>query len=257
MSFFTGRKSFTCFVTIMVIEIVLAGCGKIETWEVKTVPPSSLPLSESISIDSPSKTSYITETATPIVVPTPFVPEPLFGRTVDISAGPVDIPLEIQIPALKVVAPMVGVGITAENAMDAPKGKFGDPIWHTAFWYRGSSIPGAVGTATIAGHVNDIVGYPQIFAQLKKLKPGDLIIIHDKATLLDVTFVVDEVKVLSIKESSTPRMLNRIFGVGPSSGLGAQASLDGLAHLVLITCAGNFKDGEFDHHTVVFATRSD
>lgn len=257
MRFFIGRKSFTCFVIIMVIEIVLAGCGKIETGEVKTAPPSSLLISEYVSTDSPGKFLNITKAAIPTVIPTPFVPEPLFGRSVDLRAGPVDIPLEIQIPALKVVAPMVGVGITAENAMDAPKGKYGDPIWHTAFWYRGSSIPGAVGTATIAGHVNDLVGYPQIFAQLKKLKPGDLIIIHDKATLIDITFVVDEVKVLSIKESTTPRMLNRIFGVGPSTGLDPQPSLDGLAHLVLITCAGNFKDGEFDHHTVVFATRSD
>ena len=140
--------------------------------------------------------------------------------------------------------------------MDAPKGRIGDPIWGTAFWYRGSSIPGEVGTATIAGHVNDPFGIPQIFAHLQDLHPGDLIIVHVKNTTVDIRFMVDQVKVYTLQESSDPAVLKKIFGAGPISGTIPQPSLDGLSHLTLITCSGNFDNGQFDHHTVVYATLS-
>jgi hypothetical protein len=161
-----------------------------------------------------------------------------------------------QIPSLKVDAPVLGVGLNADNVMDTPKGQIGDPIWQTAFWYRGSSIPGEVGTATIAGHVDDPFGLPEIFAHLQDLRPGDLIIIHVKNTTVDIRFTVDEVKVYSIQESSDPAVLKRIFGAGPVSGTPPQPSPDGLAHLTLITCSGNFINGKFDQHAVVYATLS-
>jgi LPXTG-site transpeptidase (sortase) family protein len=142
---------------------------------------------------------------------------------------------------------MLGVGLIAGNVMDAPKGPIGDPNWHTAFWYRGSSIPGQPGTATIAGHVDNLLGEPEIFAHLQDLHPGDLIIVHVKNTTLDIRFVVDQVKVYSTQQASDPAVLNQIFG-GPQSLSG------GLAHLTLITCAGYIVNGEFDHHTVVYAT---
>jgi hypothetical protein len=64
------------------------------------------------------------------------------------------------------------------------------------------------------------------------------------------------VKVYSTKESSDPAVLAKIFGIGPVTGTGPQPAPDGLSHLTLITCAGYLVEGEFDHHTVVFATRS-
>ena len=36
----------------------------------------------------------------------------------------------------------------------------------------------------------------------------------------------------------------------------AEAASDGLSHLTLITCAGTYIHGQFDHRTVVYATRS-
>ncbi len=165
-------------------------------------------------------------------------------------------PLELQIPSLKVSAPVLGVGLTSENVMDAPKGPIGDPVWHTAFWYRGSGIPGDVGTATIAGHVNDPLGQPEVFAHLQDLHPGDLIIVHDTTSNIDIRFTVDQIKVYSNQESSDPSVLTQIYGAGPVAGTGPQPALDGLSHLTLITCAGNFVNGQYDHHTVVYATRS-
>jgi sortase (surface protein transpeptidase) len=188
--------------------------------------------------------------------PTRFVLGPLFDSGLDLRAGPIDVPLELQIPSLKVNAPVLGVGLTSENKMDAPKGPIGDPVWHTAFWYRGSGIPGEPGTATIAGHVNDPLGNPEIFAKIKDLQSGDLIIAHSTTSNIDIRFIVDQIKVYSIQESSDPAVLTQIFGAGPVAGTGPQPALDGLSHLTLITCAGNIVHGQFDHHVVVYATRS-
>jgi len=168
----------------------------------------------------------------------------------------VDVPLELQIPSLKVNAPVMGVGLTSENVMDSPRGPIGDPVWHTAFWYRGGGIPGDVGTATIAGHVNDPLGEPEIFARLEHLIPGDLIIVHLKNTNMDIRFIVNQIEVYSLKESSDPAVLTQIFGAGPVAGTGPQPAPDGLSHLTLITCAGYIVNGQFNRHTVVYATRS-
>jgi len=197
-------------------------------------------------------------TVQPTIQPTPtlFVPGPLFDLNIDLRAGPIDVPLELQIPSLMVNAPVVGVGLTSENLMDSPKGPIDDPIWHSAFWYRGGGIPGDVGTATIAGHVNDPLGRPEIFAHLDDLQPGDLIIIHDKSASIDIRFIVDRTQVYTVQESSQPVVLTQIFGAGPVAGTGSQPAPDGLSHLTLITCAGDIVDGRFDRHRVVFATRS-
>lgn len=247
MSLQTRRSSIGCLATVLVIAAVLAGCVKQETEEAQPTPsPSPVLL--------PSEQPTIQPTVQP--TPTLFALGPLIDPDLDLRAGPVDLPLELQIPSLKVSAPVAGVGLTSENLMDGPKGPIDDPIWHTAFWYRGGGIPGEVGTATISGHVNDPLGRPEIFAHLEDLQPGDLIIVRYTALDIDIRFHVDQVKVYSIQESSDPAVLTQIFGAGPVAGTGPQPSRDGLSHLTLITCAGDIVDGRFDHHTVVYATRS-
>ncbi len=240
---------------ILVVGFILTGCRIKETEKTLIVPsPSPLPEITTQAIVLP--TPQITETPTIILTPTVFTLGPLIEADLDLREGPVELPLELQIPALEVTAPMMGVGLTDKGEMDSPKGDIGDPIWHTAFWYRGGGIPGDIGTATIAGHVNDPLGEPEIFAHLRKLKPGDLIVIRDKTTGVDIKFSVDEVKVYSVIQSAKPEILTRIYGEGPVIGTGPQPAPDGLSHLTLITCAGYIIDGEFDRHTVVFATRS-
>ncbi len=225
---------------------LLAGCGNKETGEARLTPP-------------PSPIPILLPSAQPTVRPTPtlFVFGPLIDLDLDLRAPPVDVPLEIQIPVLDVSAPMMGVGLTSENAMDSPRGPIGDPIWHTAYWYRGGGVPGDIGTATIAGHINDPLGEPEIFARLEDLIPGDLIIIHLKHTSRDIRFIVNQIEVYSVQESSDPAVLTQIYGAGPVAGIGPQPSLDGLSHLTLITCAGDIVNGQFNHHTVVYATRSE
>ncbi len=243
-SVLTRRSWSGCLVTVLVIAAVLAGCGNKETGEAQPTPSP-------FSVLLPSVQTKVQPTATFLAL------GPLFDSGLDLMERPVDVPLELQIPSLEVSAPVLGVGLTSENRMDSPRGPIGDPIWHTAFWYRGGGIPGEEGTATIAGHVDDPLGRPEIFAHIGDLQPGDLIIVRYTASHIDVRFFVNETRVYSVKESSDPAVLAQIYGAGPVAGTGPQPAPDGLSHLTLITCAGNFVNGEYDRHTIVYATRRD
>ncbi len=266
MSTLTRRYSIVILVTIIVIAVLLADCGNKLTREAQPTPslsplflPSKQPTVQPTiqPTAQPTVTPTIQPTASPTIRPMPTLPllGPLIVTPLAPSAGPVYIPLKLRIPSLKVDAPMLGVGLTSENVMAAPKGPIDDPVWHTAFWYRGGGIPGDVGTATIAGHVNNPLGKPEIFARLQDLHPGDVIIIHSSTLKLDLVFIVDHVNVYSIEEAFDPKVLAQIYGAGPVSGAGPQPASDGRSHLTLITCAGNIVNGQFNHRTVVYASR--
>jgi Sortase domain len=194
-------------------------------------------------------------------VPTPAPPAPpaiqgpIIPASVDLHAGPVPTPLELRLPTLAASAPVLGVGLTVRGAMDAPEGPAGTPIWQEAFWYRGGGIPGDDGTATIAGHVDDTLGRPALFAHLRDLHSGDPVVIHDTRSGLDIRFTVREVATYSVQQASQPAVLAAIFGAGPVAGTGPQPAPDGLAHLTLVTCAGDFVHGSYDHRIVVDAQR--
>ncbi len=256
----THRSWLGCLAAVLVIAAVLMGCANKEAGKGLNKPSSSFSRSPSVqpagqlALQATIQPAFqITgqpaTRATVQATSTPFIPGPLFYPNLDLKIGPVDVPLELQIPSLKVNAPVLGVGLTARNEMDAPKGPIGDPVWQKAFWYRGSTIPGEPGTATFAGHVNDPLGQPEIFAHLQKLHPGDAIIVHVKNTSIDIPFLVDLVKVYSIKEVSDPAVIAKIFGA-------ARPASDSLSHLTLVTCAGKIVEGQYDHYTVVYATRS-
>jgi hypothetical protein len=183
------------------------------------------------------------------------VPAALTDRGLSLRAGPVAVPLELQMPSLSVGAQVLGVGITPKDVMDAPMGPAEDPDWQQAFWYRGSAVPGALSTAVIAGHVNDPLARPGVFAHIDRLRPGDPIVVHDTRTGLDVRFAVTDTETYSLDQAAEPAVLTQIYGVGPVVGTWPQPSVDGLSHLSLITCAGTFRNGTHDHRLVVYATR--
>ncbi len=256
MSIPAHRYLLGCLIILLVVSTALAGGGSKGTGEAIDRPPSSfLPTPAMTPVVSSLNSLSITPTAQP--TPEISILGAAYDPNIDIKAGPVELPLVLQIPAIKVGVPILGVGQSDDNAMDSPKGPWGDPLWSSAFWYRGGAIPGEPGTATITAHVNGLLGEAQTFFFLKKLRPGDLIIIHVENTFTDIRFIVDEVKRYSLQESSTPEVLTRIYGVGPTTGSAAEPGVDGLSHLTLITCSGYFVDGIFDHHIVVYATRSD
>jgi sortase (surface protein transpeptidase) len=186
----------------------------------------------------------------------PFVPAALTAKKLGLRAGPVNVPLLLEIPKLDINAAVLGVGIdTKTNAMDAPEGPHADPVWQQAFWYRGSAIPGAKSTALIAGHIDGGSDGSAVFSHLGDLRAGDSIVVHDTRNGREVHFAVTATKSYTLAEAAQPAVLKHIYGVGPVVGKWAQPSADGLAHLTLITCAGTFRDGTHDHRLVVYANR--
>jgi hypothetical protein len=183
------------------------------------------------------------------------VPARLMAAGLDLHAGPVSVPLLLQIPTLGINAAVVGVGIASTDAMDAPEGPAGDPVWQQAFWYRGSAIPGARSTALFAGHIDGPNGSSAVFTHLDGLRAGDPIVIHDTRSGLDVRFAVTATRTYTLAEAADPSVLKQIYGVGPVVGKWPQPSADGLSHLTLITCAGTFRNGTHDHRLAVYATR--
>jgi hypothetical protein len=216
---------------LLLVTVFLAGCGATEREK------SSGPLLP----------------AAPTVL---AIPAALTDEALNLRAGPVAVPLELQMPSLSVRAAVMGVGITPKNVMDAPMGPVEDPVWQQAFWYRGSAVPGALSTALIAGHVGGPGGSSAVFAGLDRLRPGDPIVVHDTRSALDVQFSVTESKTYSIDEAADPAVLTQIYGAGPVAGSWPQPSADGLSHLTLITCTGTFRNGTHDHRLVVYATRT-
>ncbi len=185
------------------------------------------------------------------------IPGPLVDPSLSLLSKPVDVPLEIQIPALKIKAAVLGVGLTMANAMASPLGSYADdPVWQTVFWYRGGSIPGDVGTATFAGHLDDTLGRPAVFAYLSDLHIGELIIVRDKRSGLDITFIVTETKTYTQSESADPTILSKVFGSKSVSGTESQIVSDQISRLTLITCDGPWMKGTFTRHLVVYAIRA-
>lgn len=182
------------------------------------------------------------------------VPAALTKAGLGLRDKPVAVPLQLRIPSIGVDASVLGVGLTSKNVMDAPMGRSNDPVWQQAFWYRGSAVPGAASTALLAGHI-DGGGRLAVFARIAELKKGDLIVVRDTRTGLDVRFAVTGAVAYTLAETTTPAVLTAMYGAGPVAGKKPQPSPDGLARLTLVTCAGTFVHGTHDHRLVVYATR--
>ena len=178
---------------LLVGTVVLAGCGATGTEKATGPLPAVMPAAPTALV----------------------VPAALTDGDPDLRAGPGAVPLELRVPSLDVVAPVVGVGITPQNVMDAPMGPAGDPAWQQAFWYRGSAVPGELSTALIAGHVGGPGGSSAVFAHLDRLRPGDPIVVRDTRTATDVRFSVTESTSYSLDEASDPAVLTRMYGAGP------------------------------------------
>lgn len=183
------------------------------------------------------------------------IPAPVLDAGTGLRAPPVPVPLELSLPTIGAHATVIGVGMLANNAMDAPMGKADNPAWQQAFWYRGSAIPGALSTAVIAGHISDPLGRPGVFGFLSALRPGDPIVVHDTRNGLDVTFSVTDSTSYPLGQTTDVDVLTQIYGSGPVAGTWPQPSADGLAHLTLVTCDGTFVNGTHDHRLVVRAIR--
>src|SRR6202521_1051284 len=200
---------------------VLAACGNAQASDAQRAPRPS-----------PSTTTSAQASAQPAFAPSAnqlLVQAPLVDPGMDLRAGPVDVPVELRIPSLRISAPVLGVGLNPKNVMDTPTGSANDAVWRKVFWYRGGGIPGDATTATIAGHVDGALRRPATFAHPKDLRPGDPIVVHDFKTDVDVEFRVTGPVSYTLKQTVDHAVLSRIYGSGPVDGQDPQPSPDGPA----------------------------
>lgn len=143
-------------------------------------------------------------------------------------------PVRLKIPVINVDALVEYVGLTPDGAMDIPKNT------DNTAWFELGARPGNNGSAVIAGHFGRKKGKASVFDNLHKLRQGDKLYIEDDNGLI-ISFVVRE------NRSYDPKAdVANVFG-----------SIDGKAHLNLITCEGIFDkvSKSYPQRLVVFADK--
>ncbi|TXS40149.1 class F sortase [Streptomyces sp. uw30] len=116
--------------------------------------------------------------------------DPLHAAALALPPSPPD---RIRIPALRVDAPLMGLGLTRTGSLDVPPAERAN----LAGWYEAGTTPGETGTAIVAGHVDNADG-PAVFYRLGALRKGSTIEVdrRDGGTAL---FSVDAVEVYDAK----------------------------------------------------------
>ncbi|MDQ5971234.1 MAG: sortase [Patescibacteria group bacterium] len=145
-----------------------------------------------------------------------------------------NLPIRFKLPSINVVSNFESVGLTPDGAMDVPKGPA------NVAWYNLGPIPGVVGSSVLAGHSGWKNGIPAVFDNLYKVKIGDKIYVEN-ANGQVTTFIV--------KKKATYKPDADAYNVFNSS--------DGIAHLNLITCTGDWDKVNKVHsdRLVVFADK--
>lgn len=164
----------------------------------------------------------------PAILPVPG------GRIVAASptaARPMPAPVSLEIPAIAVSTGLIRLGLTAAGALQVPAST------SVAGWYTGSSRPGAIGPAVIAGHIDSDTG-PGVFYRLDELRPGDQVYIR-RTDGTAVAFRVTSVR--TYPKAGFPTQA--VYGATPD------------AELRLITCGGVFdaSRGSYLSNVVVYA----
>ncbi|MFD7446095.1 class F sortase [Streptomyces sp. NPDC059909] len=138
----------------------------------------------------------------------------------------------IAIPALRVEAPTIDVGLDPNGWIEAPPPQ--DP--NLAGWYQNGIAPGQQGTAVVVGHVDNAAG-PAVFYGLGALQKGQ----HVEVTRYDGRTAVFEVYGVEVfSKNNFPGA--RVYGD------------TGTPELRVITCGGGYsRAGGYDGNVVVFA----
>lgn len=150
------------------------------------------------------------------------------------SAGtPIDaIPVRLRIPSIGVDSSLEDLAIEGDGRLAAPQD------YDLAGWYSDGVVPGEVGPAIIAGHVDSPTA-PAVFAKLGDLATGaEIVVAMSDGTELD--FHVSG----SAQSSKAEFPTTDVYSNVPAP------------ELRLITCAGDF-DSEIGHYTdnlIVFAS---
>lgn len=223
---------------------VIAGCGQ---------PQGA----KTVTATIPEVQEPATPEPAPYVPAPPPAPPPLVDAAMPLTAPAVPVPLTFRAPSVGIDAPVLAVGRTASGAMDAPEGPASSPLWHDTFWYRGGSEPGQLGTTTIAGHVDDVLGRPGAFWNVRDLKVGDVVEIDDSRDGARARYRITDAGVYSYAQANSPDLLMRLYGEAAYNGDPSERNLasDSMSRISIITCTGVFHRGSsfgYDHRFIAF-----
>jgi Sortase domain len=152
-------------------------------------------------------------------------------------------PMRLLIPRIGLSAGILALGPAANGAMQAPqRGGPDDPIWGEVYWWKVGTIPGQIGNAVIAGHVNRPDGSPSAFTYLDNLRVGDSIEIQTAGGQTLVFRVTEKATPSAYVRSSNDPTMGRIFGPALAP------------HLNLITCWGQWDGKEYNQRLVIYST---
>lgn len=143
-------------------------------------------------------------------------------------------PVRISIPAIRVSAPVVPLGLNRDRTLQVPR------IFSQTGWFVGGPEPGEYGAAVIVGHVDSKSG-PAVFYRLRALRRGDAITVVLKSGA-KVRFVVRGMRQVPKKRFPTKLVYGKT----------------GLPTLRLITCDGAFdrSTGHYVGNYIVFASQA-
>ncbi len=150
------------------------------------------------------------------------------------TSGPLQVrsrPMRVIISSIGVNAPVVQLGLNADGTLEVPT------VFSDAGWWTGGPAPGQKGPAVIVGHIDSFRG-PAVFYRLKKLRPGDVVVVK-RADGRTARFAVLRSK--EVSKSSFPT--KEVYGPVAYPGLR------------LITCGGAFDEatGHYVDNVIVFA----
>ncbi|MFE7900059.1 class F sortase [Streptomyces sp. NPDC057424] len=156
----------------------------------------------------------------------------LAGERPGVPALPPSPPDRIRIPAIRVDAPLTGLGLTKTGRLGVPPAA----DENLAGWYEAGTTPGERGTAIVAGHVDNADG-PAVFYDLGALTKGSTIEVDRRDGGVAV-FTVDAVAVYAAKDFPD----ERVYGAARRP------------ELRVITCGGGYSRGTgYQGNVVVFA----
>ncbi len=140
-------------------------------------------------------------------------------------------PVRLLIPEIGVDSDLMELGLQADGSLEVPSTGF------PAGWFTGAPMPGAIGPAVMAGHV-DWEGSRGVFYDLRSLEPADEITVT-RADGSSVVFAV----------TSVEQFDKDVF---PTDAVYGDLDHPGLR---LITCGGSFDSTErsYTDNIIVFA----
>lgn len=152
------------------------------------------------------------------------------------AAGSVPAPVSLTIPAIGLKARVIKLYLGSGGSLNTNPLNGQPQALDDAGWYTGSSAPGAIGPAVIAGHVN--YNGAGVFEYLSKLRAGNQVYVS-RANGSTVVFRVTGLQ--SALKTDFPA--GGVYGGTPD------------AQLRLITCGGDFdsKTGHYLSNTIVYA----